>query len=147
MVSQTACKPEPGSLWGENVSDAGVDPPPAMSFCRLIAEEGSKQTRTAVGRPPARLSFGRSVLTVFARLGQRQRPVEPVVAIGIVAQPLGWRWQPARCERAGDGGLTSALRGMPPAGARGDLLARYRAWVAGAVTVTPAHEIDVHVIV
>src|SRR3954453_11496767 len=91
-------------------------------FLSAQAEEGSKQTRTAVGRPPARLSFGRSVLTVFARLGQRQCPVEPVVAIGIVAQPFGWRWQPARCERAGDGGLTSALRGMPPAGARGDLL-------------------------
>ena len=51
MVSQTACKPEPGSLWGENVSDAGVDPPPAMSFCRLKR----KKVRNRQGRRSAAL--------------------------------------------------------------------------------------------
>jgi hypothetical protein len=36
---------------------------------------------------------------------------------------------------------------MARAGTRGDFLARHRAWVAGAMTVAPTHEIDVHVIV
>src|SRR4051794_16298263 len=100
---------------------------PPTSFGRPTGEkvrngQGTADPATSATRSPALeiASVGiASVLAVFARLSQRQRGVEPVVTVGIDAQPLGWRRQPARRERAGNGGLTGALGGMPPAGARG----------------------------
>src|SRR5260370_32490870 len=81
-----------------------------------------------------------------------------MVLIRIVAQPFRRRWQPARRgrwrQRAGDRRLVSRPRavsrtgtGVARAGARGDLLAGDGTWITGAMAVTPAHQVNVNMVV
>src|SRR5438128_1812002 len=81
------------------------------------------------------------VLTVLAGLGHRQGALAPFL-VGIKGPPR--RRRPARCERAGNArvALDRVSRG-----ARGDLFARDSVRVARAMAVTPAHQIDVDVVV
>src|SRR5262245_29983000 len=69
------------------------------------------------------------VLAVLARLGEGPRALAP------------------RRDRPGDGGVAGPTHAVARARTRGDLLARDRVRIAGAVAVAPAHQIDVDVIV
>ena len=144
MVSQTTCRLWPGTIWGEIV--------PALALVyrlrRLLVGASVSKVRNRHEDGESGMPMPDSVvLAVLARLGHRQRTLEPVVAIGVVAQPLRRRWQPARGERAGDGRFAPAYGGVARTGAGGDFFTRHRARVAGAVAVAPAHEINVHVII
>src|SRR6266478_6133220 len=81
------------------------------------------------------------VLTVLAGLGHRQGALAPFL-VGIKGPPR--RRRPARCERAGNARI--ALDRVSRR-ARGDLFARDSVRVARAMAVTPAHQIDVDVVV
>src|SRR5512144_3159601 len=71
------------------------------------------------------------VLAVVARLGHGEGASAPN------------RRQPARRERAGDRRFAGTLAGVSAAGACGNLLARDRVRIAGAMAVAPPHQIDV----
>src|SRR5262245_39855526 len=83
--------------------------------------------RTLVRRPlrSPQTSFDGNesvVLAVLARLGQGQRALAP------------------RRDRPGNGGVAGPTHAVARARTRGDLLARDRVWIAGAVAVAPAHQ-------
>ena len=84
MVSQTACRPCPGTLCGKIVP-AGVGYRPATSFGRRIREKVRNRHDDGEPRMPMPDSV---VLAVLARLGHRQRTLEPVIAVGVDPQSL-----------------------------------------------------------
>jgi hypothetical protein len=84
MVSQTASRPCPGTLCGKIVP-AGVGLPPGDVF--WSAQTRKVRNRHDDGEP--RMPMPDSVvLAVLARLGHRQRTLEPVIAVGVDPQPL-----------------------------------------------------------
>ena len=107
MVSQMACGAAAGSVLGQNHGGTRMCTRPATSS---LVNFAANQVQTGNGcvpsgeSAPTRLqetwpdwlrchrAYGSAdsvVLAIFARLSQRQCAVEPVVTVGIDAQPLG----------------------------------------------------------